>query len=707
MIVVFLAFILVFPIASAGIYYSDVQSIYNLGDVINVEVNVEPILEGRLFETDLVCNGNPVIKFNVFPDEEGNVIVKLPLNYFTIKEASGDCYFSGKYGDEIKQSRSFKISKRLNVILNIGEFYANPGEEIVISGTAKRLNGENVNGEIEISIPLIDLLNQQSSEETDANAENVSEGNESESNSSEETPNIDAGKFYGKVENGEFSVPFNLAFDTPAGDYRVEILVYENVGGVRASEEIVMSSLKIFQILTSVDIAVSSLNTDPGTDFNFKVRLLDQTGGLIEDEVSIIIKNELGERVYEKIVQSDDTVVYSIPTNLKAGYYEAEASSGEINSIKKFYVNEKAIVSFELINRTLIVTNVGNIPYKKDIEIELNGKPFIKKVDLELGESVEFKLTGTGEEYSIKVSDGNNEISEGGIVLTGNAIGVKEVGEGISLGLKTPIVWIFLIIILGAGILFLFRNIFKKKSFAYPFSEKFGKKKEVVKRDGEAVSSEKSSDNQRGSGKIGDRGKSHGALAAPSQAEQVLVLNGNKDKAAIVVLKIKNKISNAAKQSLEKSVEHVYSKRGAVYEHGDYIFIIFSPVLTKTAKNEVEAAKCAERIKLFLKEYNKKFKDKIEFGIGVGSGEIINKIENKKLKFTALGNFILAAKRLADSSDEQVLVTKEAYERGISEIKAEKKQIAGGNVYEVRQIIDHEKNQKFIQGFLERQKKEK
>ena len=97
--------------------------------------------------------------------------------------------------------------------------------------------------------------------------------------------------------------------------------------------------------------------------------------------------------------------------------------------------------------------------------------------------------------------------------------------------------------------------------------------------------------------------------------------------------------------------------------------------MTRTFKNEVEAAKSAEKIFLVLKEHNKKFSEKIEFGIAINSGDIINKVEHKKLKFTALGNFISAAKRLAGASDGHVLVTKEAYERGISEIKADKKYV--------------------------------
>jgi len=192
----------------------------------------------------------------------------------------------------------------------------------------------------------------------------------------------------------------------------------------------------------------------------------------------------------------------------------------------------------------------------------------------------------------------------------------------------------------------------------------------------------------------------------PSQANQVLVLKGHKSNAAILVLKIKNKIGKHEKESLEKAIEHVYNKKGAVYEQGDFIFIVFSPLMTKTTKNEVEAAKVAQKIINVLKEHNRKFKNKIDFGIGINSGEIINKIEDGKLKFTALGNFVVIAKRLASNSDRQVLVTKNSYEKGISEIKAEKIKLSEGEVYEVRRVVDSENNKKFIKGFLDRQKKQ-
>jgi len=90
-------------------------------------------------------------------------------------------------------------------------------------------------------------------------------------------------------------------------------------------------------------------------------------------------------------------------------------------------------------------------------------------------------------------------------------------------------------------------------------------------------------------------------VIAPKEAEQVLVLKGHKNKAAVIILKIKNKLDKTARQSLERAMQPAYAKGGAVYEQGDYVFIIFSPIMTKTFKGEVEAAKVAQKIHGILK----------------------------------------------------------------------------------------------------------
>jgi len=703
---------------SAGIYFSQSESYYNLGDSISVEVSVAPILEGFL-KVDLVCDGGIVNVFNGVPNEEGIINIQFPLTFSYIDENSGDCYFLGEYFGLSQQSSVFEISKALDVRLDIDNLVAKPNEEIVISGTAKRLNGVGINGEVELNIPLLEVMNfveeelEEIIEEGEAVEEEVVENTEEVEEEIIEEEVVEsvlgnAGVFRGKVVDGVFSVNFKLKEDTDAGNYRIDVSAYERDSLEKiTSEGLAMANLQVLQILTGIDIALNSQGIDPGQNLEFKPMLIDQTGQPITEEVSIIIRDDDLNRIFEQILQSEDTFQYLIPSNFTSGYYEVEASSGDFSMAKKFYVNEKAIALFEMVNSSLIVTNVGNIPYDKDIQVELNGKPFVREVDLDLGEKQEFKLTGDGE-FNVKVSDGETEISHEGVVLTGNAINVEAVKKGF-IALNTPIIWIFFIVVLGAGVLFFFRNILKKKSFAYPIREKFKNIRFYRKKPLEIKSDVNLKDKKLGDKNSIDKYVSKepkifpAPLITPNRAEQVLVLNGHKNKAAVFVLKIKNKLNKKNKADLNEMIQSVHTKKGAIYESGDYLIAVFSPLMTRSYRNEIIAAKSAELIQNLLKDYNKKFIDKIKFGMGIGSGEIINKVENNKLKFTALGNLIPSVKRLAESSDEQILLTKDAYERAGQEVKTTKH----GEVYEVRRVLDSEKNKVFIDNFLKRISQEK
>ncbi|MDD5192503.1 MAG: hypothetical protein PHX96_05160, partial [Candidatus Nanoarchaeia archaeon] len=606
--------LLMISIVNAGIYFSQPAPYYNVGDVIENNIDISPVLEGFL-KVDMVCDSGTINVFNGLPAEDGKVTIKFPLTYSYIKENSGKCHFYGEYFGLAGESREFEISTALNVNLDIGNFVAKPGEEIVVSGNAKRLNGIGINGDVEIKIPLLSLAS--STDETNVNET----GNETEANNteSEVETNVDNGAYYGKVVNGTFSVSIKLEGNTPAGDYRVDVKAYEQDSlGKKTSEGLAMTNLQVSQVLSKVDMAINTQSIDPGKVLEIKPMLLDQTEKSISDEAAVIIKNADSERVFEKIVLSDETIKYNVPTNLTAGYYTIDVSSGELNSTKTVYVNEKAIASFELKNGTLIVTSIGNIPYKKDIQIDMSGKPFVKKVDLGLSGSQEFRLSGDGN-YDVKISDGETEIT-GGVALTGHAVNVQAVKSGL-VALNTPIVWIFFIIVLGAGILFFFRNILKKKSFAYPWDkikERFSKKPTV--------------------GKISEMERPKTFFSG--KAEQSLVLKGDKNRATVLCIKFKKPLSKTAKKEFENLIQPVYKNKGAVYEREDAMLAIFSPLITKSFKNEAIAAKVAESVKANLQEYNSKSADKIEFGIGIHSGDIVNKIEDGKLKFTALGGLI-------------------------------------------------------------------
>ena len=723
---------------SASIYFSQLDSVYNLGEMVEMNVTVSPDNLGPL-RIVLLCDNNTLDVYKGAPTD----LIQLPLTTLWMNGMTGDCHFTGYYGGEVKESTGFKISKKLDISLYTTSFFADPGETIKISGNAKRLNGEGINGDVEIRIPLL------SSENTNSE-ENI----------------------YGIVSNGEFSVDYIINKDTPAGDYRIDVVAYERTENERTSEGITTAGVQVSQVIKSIDIALDTQNIEPGNAINFKPILNDQSDNPLVGNVAIEIRDENSNEIMQKIVKSGETIEYIVPNNQTAGYYEIEASSDSLTKIKKFHVSEKALASFELTNGTLVIKNIGNVPYNKTIEVTINGRTFFIKPEqlggaILPGERKEFKLSSDKETNSVKIDDKVTNLTLDNVSLpVAKEAGVGVTGASVGLGdlISTPITWIIILVILAAIILFLFRDIFKKRSVAYPapIRNKFdiiNSPTKVIRFDNkgreiESIGRTRSQESVKG--EVDERGEKNlspmisdkkinpsyapykypystqnketqsteiaqdttksvmslpgvkiigqGRTDSPSVAEQTLVTDGQKNRAAVIALKIKNTINKFSKENLEKAIEHVYDKKGAVYEHGNFIFIIFSPLITKSFRNEIEATRAAEKIAEGLKEHNKKFSDKIEFGIAINSGDIISKIEDKKLKFTSLGTLTISAKKLADLSNGEVLLTKEAYEKAMTEVKADKKEINGTEVYEVKKVADYEKNKKFINDFLKREK---
>ncbi len=689
LVIIFALFLINISLISAEIFLSQPNPAYNLGD--NVELNIEVTSFGEGFlKVDLICGDNTINILNkvILDDKDKVSNIRLPLLYSYISDSIGICQFQVEYGGVIQSTRQFEITTNLIVRLNRDDIIANPGEKIIIEGTAYKIDGRSVNGIIKIEIPLMSRFIAESSAE---NQLNITE--EDLSPEDFETENkINKGIYDGYIKDSKFLLNISLRDDLPAGDYRIDAIAYEKYNDEIINKGTYMSNLKVNQILKRIEIPIEDQPIDPGEIFNFQVQLYDQADMVIYDDVFVIIANEKEKRIFEDIFESYENIEYNVPTNLTSGYYTITVENNNKKEMRQIFINEKAIAKFELRNSTLTVTNIGNTPYNKNIKVELNGESFVRKVNLGLGESQEFKLSGDGT-FEVYISDGEGVETYSGVILTGGAINVKEISGSI---IRNPIVWIFLIIILGAGILFFMRNTLKKKSFARPFTKAFllfHKKKAQI-----PVGSSTPITNGRENLKH---------LIMPKQAESVPVLDGVKNSAVIVALKIKNQMDKDAHLFLEKVLRIVYSKKAVIYLSGNYVFIIFTPLITRTFKNEIDAIKTAQTINNLLKQYNQQAEGEIHYGIGVCVGDIVNKIQDKKLKFTALGNLLGEARKIAEASKYEVLLSKEAHRKSMTDAKVDKKEIKDLEVYEVKKIIDNEKNKEFIDSFLERLEKEK
>lgn len=654
---------------AAEIIISQPETIYNLGAEMNVNFEVDQIQEDY-FNVDLICTGERGGTQNLYHGilTEKGIIISRKLIPAFINGLRGKCYLEASYNNDRKTSQIFEISDKIRVELEITELNYKAGEQIYLKGKATRDDGKII----------------EDSMKTFAEISLASEA-----------------KATATVKGGVFELNFSTSETMPAQTYPLLAFVYDkDENGNILNKGEARADLIIHQIPSSIEIAIDKQFILPGESLTLIPFLYDKAGSsMMNEEALLKINDSEGKIMYEKIVKTGEQLSVKLEYNHAPGYSTITLKKGDIIGRKTFDVEESPKLNMEIKNDSLIVTNIGNVPYDREIEISIGNKTIVKEISLELGETKKYAITAPEGEYSLIVKDEYGIIQEGkNVALTGGGIGVNEVGGGIGVLSKYPIVWAFILIIIALAILLLYRNN-KQKRAVSAYSFPFGKKPDIKKN---TVLTKKLEHEDNWN--ISEKEENIMMPGTVTKAEHVLVLDGQKNNAGIVAIKIKGVLSKLGKDTLSRSLEEVRQARGAICQMGNSILFIFSPLVTKTFKNEETAVKIALKIDGQLKEHNRRFKDKIGYGIGINSGEIINKVDKEILKFTSLGNAVNFARRIADLARDEVLLSKSVHQKTATDIKVEKveKKEIEAELFRVKRIIDNEQANKFVQDFLRR-----
>jgi hypothetical protein len=605
---------------------------------------------GEQLEAELVCGDEIELIYLQHLRNDTSILISQPLTKEFVGNFTGRCKVELDYDDSVIKSQEFRISDFIQVETEIDRLNFIPQEEVIIRGEAEKENTQLLDGFFRIFIEKINLSTT------------------------------------GPVKGGRFEVNFSFPIDTPASTYTITITAYE-----RKDEEILntgetRTSVNVKSVPRTLDVALATQNIKPGNDLEFKILLYDQTGNIISGESSFLIEDSKGTPFLKNLIKIDESASFFVEKNFTSGYYTIKAYSSGTYGEREFYVEENEEVEFRVVNETLYIKNIGNVEYNKAIQVKIDEIVEIINEELSLAEEKRYQLKAPDGDYDIFITDGDSSVLSEGTALTGNAVNVKKLG-GSFFARNKFLAWAFLILVMGMFIFTAARKALKKK---FVLSEKPLGPGKLVKGAGVI--------------KVGTKGKDSkvSIVHEPREAEHSLVLKGQKQEAAVVSLKIKNEISNTARQNLSKILGKAYDNKAVIYKSGDYSLIIFSPLITRTYKNHVPAVKLALDIAKILKDYNNKFSEKIDFGIAVHSGNIVNRLQDNKLKFTGLGNTLILAKKLAGISNQNVLLSKDVNSRAAPEVKAEKTEKEGTEVFTVDKVINTQSNKVFIQDFLKR-----
>jgi hypothetical protein len=388
---------------------------------------------------------------------------------------------------------------------------------------------------------------------------------------------------------------------------------------------------------------------------------------------------------------TDSFLDFPILYNEAPSEWTVVAVSNKMTSESTFTIKEKMEVNVEIINKTVLLTNIGNVPYNDSILVKIGNESLNIDSFLLLDESKKYALSAPNGEYEVEIiSDGETKVT-GSVLLTGNVIDVKEL-SGISIISKYPLAWIFIIIILGFVAFMLYRKGYKKSFVGYVNLFRRGDQKKTLNND----ISEKVS------------------IANPKEkVELSLSLTGEKQTASLVCLKIKNlneisKQDNSTQETIKKITDFAEENQAMVYENQDNLFFILAPITTKSFKTGNKAIEIAQKTKALLIEHNKLMKQKIDFGISLNQGHIIAKKEGDMYKFMSFGTLITGSKKIASLSNKNIYLSESLKNSVMSNVKTKKQDLDGISVYTIQEIRKTtEESKKFIKNFVDKLDKNK
>lgn len=684
--------------ASAEILISQPDSRYNLGDNFNVKIEVKRVVETNDFLiVRIVCDSNSVELYKgplmVGAGKTENLTIKAQLDRSLIKSTEGSCRVEADYADESVQSASFEITDKIDLVVTLSSNNFNPGDLVYISGTAKKKNGEKIDGFLHISL----------------SGTNVS--------------------FLANQLSNSFNYSFNIPQDQPANLYSLNIKVYEREpSGEIANEGLYSEVIKVNQVIRSGDVSINSPSIEPGQNLSYSIILRDQTSAEVKMDVNSMVYTSSGSIFAKSTKKSGDLIYLELPKQASPGRWEIEGIYGSLPLNRSFTVVPLSKASFAVDGNELVITNEGNVDYEETFVVFIGDQEERPKVSIPVGSSKRFTINAPAGEYEINVNDaqgkgydlGPLKISESESnsvftsLITGKAIQLNDSSISSTSYIRI-IFWLVIIIALLYATVYYYKKV-KKDVFYGKKPQKLSDTKLAFKTsqarsNQEPVKSSyanRSRDAEQKPVQMADRSKlmfdtyDHSSVAKNNENYEA-----KREEVVVLALKIKNgsklrQSESTALNAVRNALHKARTAKGKVYDQGDTSLVVFSQSLSDKA-TALEAVRVAHQINMDLREFNRKYAIKIEYGLGMHIGEMFFEIIDGKAKFTSIGNITILSKNLASRADFALLLSSELYRKVYTIIKAE--QVDGG-YYNVVSFKDRTNQSQFIKRFMKKSEDE-
>jgi len=415
--------LLAVPFVSGQITFSQMPSLYNLGDSLSVEPTLlEDSSVSAMVKIMVECGSSNFLFFTSPVDIAAGKEHKLIIPNLKLSEDQGilgSCNIkltledSAKRVIDEKSSENFKISNNVSITINTNREEYTPGKKVTVSGMAVKENGQNVNGNASVNLDITMVTD---------------------------------------VKAGFFMTDITLDNNAVSGEHEIVV----NVEDADHNRGTATKKIIVTAIPSRLELQINNDIFMPQDKLEASIKLFDQANNEIDTKGTITVYDPEFMEMTSRQVNTNEKLEFSFPKTAKPGKWEIIGFSSGKN-LKKFVdIQKVSNISMALENSSIIVTNEGNVDYSDTIsfsfEKEGQTQTLTKDVNIEVGKSLRIPLSGEGV-YNLKVESKSSSLNLPAIPLTGGVIGV---------GAKVPInyiaVAVFIIGIFALGFVSLRRR---------------------------------------------------------------------------------------------------------------------------------------------------------------------------------------------------------------------------------------------------------
>jgi len=190
----------------------------------------------------------------------------------------------------------------------------------------------------------------------------------------------------------------------------------------------------------SIDISGLKQSYSVGEKITYTVLLLnDNVPANVNLEV--VFSDDFGQKQIKQTVTSNTLNSLSVDSNFSSLGWQVQVSYAGKQVSRSFTVLKNSAVDFTIEGDKLIIRNMGNVRYTRDVEVKIGDVTNVYTQNIPVGGEKIWTLVAPKGSYRIQVSDGQKTITQDDVLLnseiTGNAIGA--VGQETSItGLLSP-----------------------------------------------------------------------------------------------------------------------------------------------------------------------------------------------------------------------------------------------------------------------------